>query len=164
MICRDKVCLLMSCLAHSHPCELCALLTWTQALRRAPVLRRRLLCMRMHACILTQQHIAGVERIQVVCSMNPATTVGRQPLAPRLAALMHVASMSYPPSAQLQTIVSTLLARTLDKACLYCCLQCACCMPIRGRRTYQVPAASAYCCLALSLCSTAMQLTSCLNC
>ncbi|KAL3130926.1 hypothetical protein ABBQ38_000251 [Trebouxia sp. C0009 RCD-2024] len=62
----------------------------------------------------------GVERIQVVCSMNPATTVGRHPLAPRLAALLHVACMSYPPPAQLQTILSTLLTGTLDKARLDC--------------------------------------------
>ena len=78
-----------------------------------------MLRMRVHACTFTQQCAAGVQRIQVICSMNPATTVGRQPLAPRLAALMHVANMTYPPPAQLQTIVSTLLAQTLDKACLY---------------------------------------------
>lgn len=71
------------------------------------------------AC-LRSRHIAGVQRIQVVCSMNPATTVGRHPLAPRLAALLHVARMSYPPPAQLQTILSTLLTGTLDKAGLDC--------------------------------------------
>ncbi|KAL0018230.1 hypothetical protein WJX79_009392, partial [Trebouxia sp. C0005] len=35
----------------------------------------------------------GLERIQIVGSMNPATTVGRQPLAPRFAALMHVVGL-----------------------------------------------------------------------
>lgn len=69
-------------------------------------------------------HFAGVERIQVVCSMNPATTVGRHPLAPRLAALLHVACMTYPPPPQLQTILSTLLSRTLDKAWLFFPLGC----------------------------------------
>ena len=77
-----------------------------------------MLRMRVRACTLTQQRVAGVQRIQVVCSMNPASTVGRQPLAPRLAALLHLASMTYPPPAQLQMIVSTLLTQTLHKACL----------------------------------------------
>ena len=123
------VCQCAACLAHLYPCEHCSLLTLRlksvlclQAWNTAPTLCRRLLSRRMQACIFIQQRVAGVQRIQVVCSMNPATTVGRQPLAPRLAALMHLASMTYPPSAQLQTVASTLLAQTLDKACLNRCL------------------------------------------
>ena len=58
--------------------------------------------------------------MQVVGSMNPATTVGRQPLAPRLAALMHVAFMGYPAPAHLQSVLSTTLASTLNKVCQCC--------------------------------------------
>lgn len=61
--------------------------------------------------------LPGLERIQVVGSINPATTVGRQPLAPRFAALMHVAFMCYPKPDHLQAILSTMLAATLSKAC-----------------------------------------------
>ena len=60
---------------------------------------------------------AGLERIQLVCSMNPATTLGRQPLSPRLAALMHVAYMGYPASPHLQSVLSTTLVSTLPKVC-----------------------------------------------
>ena len=96
------------CMAHTNPQS--AVLA---SLGEAIILCRRLLSLQPQLCV------AGVERVQVVCSMNPATTVGRQPLSPRLAALLHIACMTYPPPAQLQTIVSTLLARTLDKACSY---------------------------------------------
>ena len=65
---------------------------------------------------------AGLERIQIVGSMNPATTVGRQALAPRLAALMHVAYMGYPAPAHLQSILSTTLARTLNQVSCWSCL------------------------------------------
>lgn len=58
---------------------------------------------------------AGLERIQIVGSMNPATTVGRQPLAPRFAALMHVAYMGYPSPAHLQSVLSAMLASSLNK-------------------------------------------------
>jgi hypothetical protein len=58
---------------------------------------------------------AGLERIQIVGSMNPATTVGRQPLAPRLAVLMHVAYMGYPSPAHLQSVLSAMLASSLNK-------------------------------------------------
>ncbi|KAL0047749.1 hypothetical protein WJX82_010930, partial [Trebouxia sp. C0006] len=57
----------------------------------------------------------GLERIQIVGSMNPATTVGRQPLTPRFAALMHVAYMGYPSPAHLQSVLSTMLANNLNK-------------------------------------------------
>ena len=63
---------------------------------------------------------AGLERIQIVSSMNPASTVGRQPLAPRFAALMHVAYMGYPSPAHLQRIISAVLTHTLDKVLLCC--------------------------------------------
>ena len=48
-------------------------------------------------------------------SMNPATTMGRQPLAPRLAALLHVAYMGYPSSDDLLTIYSSMLAGSLSQ-------------------------------------------------
>lgn len=54
-----------------------------------------------------------LERIWIVGSMNPATTMGRQTLAPRLAALMRVAYMSYPSPDDLLTIYSDMLARSL---------------------------------------------------
>lgn len=59
--------------------------------------------------------IAVLERIWIVGSMNPATTMGRQTLAPRLAALMNVAYMSYPSPDDLLTIYSDMLARSLHQ-------------------------------------------------
>ena len=72
--------------------------------------------MTMH-CIHTQAHAqnAGLERIWIMGSMNPATTMGRQPLVPRLAALLHVAYMGYPSSDDLLTIYSNMLADSLSQ-------------------------------------------------
>ena len=43
-----------------------------------------------------------IERVQIVCSMNPSTTVGRHRLTTRFTAIMRIASISYPDRDQLQ--------------------------------------------------------------
>ena len=55
----------------------------------------------------------GLERIWIVGSMNPASTMGRQPLASRLAALFHVAYMGYPAPDDLLSIYSSMMAASL---------------------------------------------------
>ena len=51
----------------------------------------------------------SVERVQIVCSMNPATTVGRHPLSTRFTAITRVAYMGYPEQAELKVVYSTFL-------------------------------------------------------
>ena len=58
---------------------------------------------------------AGLERIWIVGSMNPAITMGREPLAPRLAALLKVAYMGYPSSDDLLAIYSSMLGGCLHQ-------------------------------------------------
>jgi len=52
----------------------------------------------------------GIERIQLVCSMNPATTVGRHALSTRFTSITRIASISYPPKEQLQQVFTAYLA------------------------------------------------------
>lgn len=55
----------------------------------------------------------GIERIQVVASMNAATTVGRHPLSTRFTAVVRVAAVDYPTSEELSAVYTTLLRHTL---------------------------------------------------
>ena len=58
---------------------------------------------------------AGLNRIQIVGSMNPATTVGRHQLSPRFTALVRTAYIGYPPVAQLQMVYGSMLEQVLRK-------------------------------------------------
>ncbi|KDO32540.1 hypothetical protein SPRG_03015 [Saprolegnia parasitica CBS 223.65] len=51
----------------------------------------------------------GVERVQIVASMNAATTVGRHMLSTRFTAVVRVASMDYPSGDELSAVYSTFL-------------------------------------------------------
>eukprot|EP00960_Hanusia_phi_P074745 768303-Hanusia_phi.AAC.3 len=51
----------------------------------------------------------GIERVQLVCSMNPSTTIGRHNLTTRFTAIMRVAAVSYPDNEQLQLVYSSYL-------------------------------------------------------
>ena len=51
----------------------------------------------------------GVENVQIVGSMNPATTVGRSVLSTRFTAICHVAYMSYPDHDQLERVYTCFL-------------------------------------------------------
>ncbi|KAL7696985.1 dynein heavy chain [Lotmaria passim] len=49
----------------------------------------------------------GVERVQIVASMNPAPSAGRYPVTPRLLALASIVSVSYPSNASLVQVYAT---------------------------------------------------------
>ncbi|EKX39469.1 hypothetical protein GUITHDRAFT_160010 [Guillardia theta CCMP2712] len=51
----------------------------------------------------------GIERVQLVCSMNPSTTIGRHNLTTRFTAILRVAAVSYPENDQLQLVYSSYL-------------------------------------------------------
>ena len=51
----------------------------------------------------------GIERVQIVCSMNPSTTVGRHKLTTRFTAILRIASISYPDRDQLQSVYAAYL-------------------------------------------------------
>lgn len=51
----------------------------------------------------------GIEKIQIVASMNAATTVGRHPLSTRFTAIVKVAYMDYPSTEELMVVYSTFL-------------------------------------------------------
>jgi dynein heavy chain 2 len=55
----------------------------------------------------------GVERVQIVASMNPATTVGRHQLSTRFTAITRVAFLTYPDHDQLQSVYTTFLRGVL---------------------------------------------------
>ncbi|KAG2385509.1 hypothetical protein C9374_003324 [Naegleria lovaniensis] len=57
----------------------------------------------------------GLERIQIVASMNPATTVGRYDLTSRFTSIVRTAYMSYTDKQQLKQIVFTYLKAALSK-------------------------------------------------
>ena len=86
-------------LLHAMPCVLNELLYQAQ----------------QHLHFVVKPMNAGLERIWVVCSMNPAITMGRESLAPRLAALLKVAYMGYPSSDDLLTIYSSMLGGCLSQ-------------------------------------------------
>ncbi|KAE9115561.1 Cytoplasmic dynein 2 heavy chain 1 [Phytophthora fragariae] len=62
------------------------------------------------------QHLEflGVEKIQLVASMNAATTVGRHPLSTRFTAIVKVAYMDYPLTEELAVVYSTFLEGVFD--------------------------------------------------
>lgn len=55
----------------------------------------------------------GVERVQIVASMNAATTVGRHPLSTRFTAIVRVAYVDYPTADELTAVYSTFLEATI---------------------------------------------------
>lgn len=64
------------------------------------------------------QHLEflGVEKIQLVASMNAATTVGRHPLSTRFTAIVKVAYMDYPSTDELAVVYSTFLEGVFDSS------------------------------------------------
>jgi dynein heavy chain 2 len=56
-----------------------------------------------------------LERIQIVCSMNPSSTVGRHQLTTRFTSLMRVFYMAYPSREQLQVIYSAYVEGVFEK-------------------------------------------------
>ncbi|KAL8004079.1 putative AAA+ ATPase domain, dynein heavy chain region D6 P-loop domain-containing protein [Plasmopara halstedii] len=62
------------------------------------------------------QHLEflGIEKIQLVASMNAATTVGRHPLSTRFTAIVKVAYMDYPSTDELVVVYSTFLEGIID--------------------------------------------------
>jgi dynein heavy chain 2 len=57
----------------------------------------------------------GIEKIQIVATMNPVTTVGRHVLSTRFTATVHIANITYPDREQLQQIYTCLLRSTLNQ-------------------------------------------------
>ena len=51
----------------------------------------------------------SIERVQMVCSMNPSTTVGRHNLTTRFTAIIRIASVTYPAREQLQQVYTSYL-------------------------------------------------------
>jgi len=56
-----------------------------------------------------------IERIQIVCSMNPATTVGRWPLSTRFTAIVRVGILDYPEASELVNVYDTLLGAAFEE-------------------------------------------------
>ncbi|KAK3283536.1 hypothetical protein CYMTET_8768 [Cymbomonas tetramitiformis] len=54
------------------------------------------------------------KRVQIVCSMNPSTTVGRWQLTSRFTAIVRVVYVTYPERTQLQTVYYHMLKSVLD--------------------------------------------------
>ena len=54
-----------------------------------------------------------IERVQIVCSMNPATTVGRWPLSTRFTAIARILVVDYPEPNELEAVYETLLGAAL---------------------------------------------------
>ncbi|KAH8053449.1 dynein light chain binding protein [Aureococcus anophagefferens] len=57
-----------------------------------------------------------LEHVQIVASMNPATTVGRHPLSTRFTATVRVCVLDYPDTAELTAVYAELLEIALDAA------------------------------------------------
>ncbi|KAJ1472380.1 P-loop containing dynein motor region D4-domain-containing protein, partial [Baffinella frigidus] len=55
----------------------------------------------------------GIEKVQIVCSMNPSTTVGRHQLTTRFTAILRIASITYPARETLQQVYSAYLSAVL---------------------------------------------------
>jgi dynein heavy chain 2 len=55
-----------------------------------------------------------IERIQVVCSMNAATTVGRHPLSTRFTAVVRILVVDYPDHSELVTVYNNFLQTVLS--------------------------------------------------
>ena len=55
----------------------------------------------------------GIERVHIVCTMNPATTVGRHPLSTRFTATVRIAALDYPDARELAAIAGSYLSAAL---------------------------------------------------
>ena len=55
-----------------------------------------------------------LERIHIVCSMNPATTVGRHPLSTRFTAIAHIAYIDYPSRDELVSVYASMLEKAFQ--------------------------------------------------
>ena len=56
----------------------------------------------------------GLERVHIVCTMNPATTVGRHQLSTRFTAIVRIAFMDYPESSELSSIYGAYLQAAMQ--------------------------------------------------
>tara|TARA_B110000091_G_scaffold199866_1_gene230119 strand:- start:810 stop:8225 length:7416 start_codon:yes stop_codon:yes gene_type:complete len=61
-----------------------------------------------------QLEFVSLERIQIVASMNPATTVGRHPLSTRFTAIVNIAYMDYPSRDELVSVYAGCFESTLS--------------------------------------------------
>ncbi|KAJ1640034.1 dynein heavy chain and region D6 of dynein motor-domain-containing protein [Pavlovales sp. CCMP2436] len=59
----------------------------------------------------------GLEKVQIVCSINPASTLGRYPLSSRFTASVRIACVSYPDRDALTAIYGQLCALVLRASC-----------------------------------------------
>jgi len=57
----------------------------------------------------------AIERVHIVCTMNPATTVGRHQLSTRFTATVRIAAMDYPDSGELISIANHFLSQSLSR-------------------------------------------------
>mmetsp|Transcript_8125 Transcript_8125/g.10764 ORF Transcript_8125/g.10764 Transcript_8125/m.10764 type:complete len:2280 (+) Transcript_8125:2-6841(+) len=57
-----------------------------------------------------------LERVQLICSMNAATTVGRHPLSTRFTAVVRIGVVDYPDKDELVSVYDTFLAAVLEKS------------------------------------------------
>lgn len=58
----------------------------------------------------------GLERVHIVASMNPSTTIGRHPLSPRFTATVRLAYMDYPDPRELAAIYGAYMAAAFGPA------------------------------------------------
>eukprot|EP01083_Nonionella_stella_P021956 60736_1 len=61
-----------------------------------------------------QLEFIHVERVQIVASMNPSSSVGRYPLSTRFTAIVRIASMTYPPDAELFKVFAAFLEAVIQ--------------------------------------------------
>jgi dynein heavy chain 2 len=59
-----------------------------------------------------------IEKVQIICSMNPPTTVGRHPLSTRFTAIVRVTFMDYPTKDELVEIYEVFVTAALSEATL----------------------------------------------
>ena len=57
-----------------------------------------------------------IERVQIVASINAATTVGRHPLSTRFTAIVRIAAMDYPETAELVSVYDAFFNSVLKNA------------------------------------------------
>ena len=56
-----------------------------------------------------------IERVQIVCSMNPATTVGRHPLSTRFTAIVRICVLDYPQPSELESVCEAQLGVAFEQ-------------------------------------------------
>ena len=59
----------------------------------------------------------GIERIHIVASMNPGSTVGRHPLSTRFTAIVRLASIEYPDARELAAVYGAFMTAALGPNC-----------------------------------------------